>query len=73
MTRSTYGIHPKIESNGNFRERIFTTLGILREIVLFFGNLGKFSIPVVLKQNMLFHSSMGIFWLHGKRLLANLR
>ena len=45
-TRVAYDVHPKIKSNGNFQEGTFITLGIPHKVVPFFGNLGKFFIPV---------------------------
>ena len=36
----------KVEWKENFREIFFENLGIPREVVLFFGNVGKSSLPV---------------------------
>ena len=36
----------KVEWKENFQENFFDNLGIPREVVLFFGNVGKSSLPV---------------------------
>ena len=52
----------KVEWKENFRENFFENLGIPREVVLFFGNVGKSSLPVKVAGN-----SNRKFWLNGKR------